>query len=83
MKKVAQKNSVYGKLLEYLNSPESARLGYNPIPTLYGQKLCKYCYNKCNLGEIPRTSIINHLDVVVESNFNFLTHYLVKSKFRL
>eukprot|EP00116_Pleurobrachia_bachei_P000142 sb/3460404/ len=62
MTKVNQPGSQFGKLLEYLNSPEHLRRGYSPITTLVGKVMCKYCHRALNLGNMPRRSVANKLD---------------------
>ena len=61
-KKVSQPNSQYDLLLKYLQSEEWIRKGRAKVDTLIGSKICNYCYQKMQCGEIPRTSIRNNMD---------------------
>ena len=61
-----QECSQYAKLLAYILAvsrlPEYLRKGGIRVDTLVGRSLCAYCYGKMQNGEMPRTSLINHMD---------------------
>ena len=67
-KKISQPNSEYSKLLQFLQSHEWMRKGAGRTrqETLVGERLCAYCYNKMQKGEIPRVSIRNNMDEGVQ-----------------
>ena len=61
--KLREEGSEYSKLLEYLQSNEWIRKGGVRVETLIGRRLCNYCWGKMQKGEMPRTSLRNHMDI--------------------
>ena len=63
MSKPKNPNSHYSKLLRHLQLPDWVNTGNDYVESLIGKKMCNYCFTKMQKDEMPRTSVLNKMNI--------------------